>query len=444
MCHEKNKILHSAGKSYEMAGSIFQTSKNIQSAIKWYREASRVYLDDGKNDRAAEVLSKAAKALEKEDPENTQLCKELYEEAIEASSLNGKYHNSTDLIRSFNTFLVKNRMYADAIKNCETLRTAYQSLSQVANERKTMLSMIILHLKMDDQVAAEDLLNKFTNEIGSQAQFSQCDEGDLAIQFLSAFQNRDEQLLANTRQNSLLKYLEGPFAKIAMNLTLNPLFEDSKLSASNKKTTTAKKTTGSNTSGTYTTLANSNKSNATKKASLFAVEGEDEEDQDPKKKRSVTSNAFLSGSSSSSNKPKSAFAPMPSKEEMEQLKKRQQEAYDERQRRKLEEPVDEDDEDNDHDDDDGLDLTGAPAGESSSQSSPQTKQPSQPKQQTTTETEEDDDITHVSYVPSTQAKNEDVDDYFTSDVQKPPVAANAPAYEEEEESNDIFDPTDLT
>ena len=454
-CHEKNRILYSAGRCYESAANIYQTTiKDFISALKNYKDAARCYSDDGKNDRAAEVLVKAAKAMEKE-PAGLEQCFELFKEGIEMSCLNGKYHNTTDLLRQYNTMLIKYKRFDEAIKNCETQLVAYQSLNQVDNLRKTMLSIIVLHLRNDDPVAAENALTRFTNESGA-ANFSNSDEGDLAVSFVSAFQNRDERLLEATRQNSLLRYLEGPFAKIAMTLSLNPLFD----TIPQVKKEKPKKTSTPNAPGEGTSLANSKKNIATKKAALFAVDDEDEEEDggDNKKRSNRPTNTFLStGSKASSNKPKTAFQPMPSKEEMEELKRRQQEAYEERQRqRRNGELNEEDDEDLGDDDDDDLDLIGAsktPSSSnnvkaSSSTSIPTTKtptvpeQPTQPTRPSQTNGEDEDDIQYVS------TKHSDaIDEYFNDDnsYQKPPSNIK-PRHDEDddEEGGDAFDPNDLT
>ncbi|KAG2375006.1 hypothetical protein C9374_010380 [Naegleria lovaniensis] len=464
-CHEKNKILYSAGRCYESAANIYQTSiKDFISALKNYKDAARVYSDDGKNDRAAEVLVKAAKAMEKE-PGGLEQCFELFKEGIEMSCLNGKYHNTTDLLRQYNTMLIKYKRFDDAIKNCETQLIAYQNLNQADNLRKTMLSIIVLYLRNDDPVAAENALTRFTNESGA-ANFSNSDEGDLAVSFVSAFQNRDEKLLESTRQNSLLKYLEGPFAKIAMTLSLNPLFDTTPQVKKEKP----KKISTPNAPGEGTAMANSKKNIASKKASLFAVDDDEEEDDGDNKKRSNRpTNTFLStGSKASANKPKTAFQPLPSKEEMEELKRRQQEAYEERQRqRRNGELNEEDDEDlGDDDDDDDLELTGASKSKtptassssstnvkaSSSTSTPTTTktptvpmqptQPSHPSSQTNNEDE--DDIQYVSTKHS-----EAIDEYFNddNDYQKPPSTIK-PRHEddedEDEDGGDVFDPNDLT
>src|SRR3989338_1376146 len=265
MCYEKNKIFYSAGKSFELAANIYQNSmKDYVSALTNYKDASRLYLDDGKNDRAAEVLVKAAKSMEKE-PNCLNQCVELYKEGIDVSTMNGKYHNVTDILRTFNNFLLRNKMYGEAIKNLETQLTAFRALSQVANERKAMLAIIILHLKNDDPVAAEDALNRFTNDSGP-AGFSMNDEGDVAINFVSAFQNRDDSLLEQARLSSTVKFLEGPVSKIAMTLSLNPLLDDLNEKKKSQSSSQATQRSGKSSGGAGSSMAASKVSSSTKKA----------------------------------------------------------------------------------------------------------------------------------------------------------------------------------
>ncbi|EFC50422.1 predicted protein [Naegleria gruberi] len=427
VCHEKNKMFYSAGKSYEMAANIYQnTIKDYISAFKNYKDAARLYLDDGKNDRAAEVLVKAAKSMEKE-PNCLNQCVELYKEGIEASTMNGKYHNVTDILRNFNNFLIRHKLYTEAIQNLETQINAFRSLSQPNNERKAMLAIIILYLKNDDPVAAQNALDKFTNDSGSSG-FCENDEGDVAIQLVSSFENRDERMLDQAKTSSVIKFLEGPVSKIGLTLSLNPLLDE--LNEKKKKANTPVSPSVSGTAKGGTRSSSSSGGKARGKAALFDT-GSDDEEEDPKASRRTGNNSFLSGSSSSTNKPKTAFAQMPSKEELTALQKKQEAAFEQRQqerRERLERGESEFDDDEEEDGQDaeipngeGDDLTGAT---DSKQKAPQSN--------------DDDDL---EYVPSTKPTQQ------TDDFSKPVgIAPSAPAEidDEEDENQDIFDPTDLT
>ncbi|KAL9655825.1 hypothetical protein ABK040_000889 [Willaertia magna] len=304
-CHEKNGIEYSAGKNYELAGNILRDAKQFTDAVKWYKEASRIYLEGGKADRSSEVLIKAAKSLEKEVGAE-RLALELYSSAISSSTLNGKYHNATDLLRGYNTFLMKNKFYKECIENVEHQVLAYRTLNQPHNEYKAILSIVVLYLKLDDVVAAEDANNKYMQESNGYTQSEEC---DLAVAYVSAFSNRDEGLLERTKKNNALKFLEGPIAKVAMTMSLNPVLDDEQQERmkEQRRQLQAKKSTNS------PSTTSSKKNITNKKAALFALDEDEEEEEEkplPTKTKSPTTSSVSSSSSKSNVRPPQQQSPV--------------------------------------------------------------------------------------------------------------------------------------
>lgn len=62
---------YSAGKSLEQAGSMWLEAKQTAKGVAAFQQASMYYREDGKSDKGAELLIKAAEQLGGDDAEDT-------------------------------------------------------------------------------------------------------------------------------------------------------------------------------------------------------------------------------------------------------------------------------------------------------------------------------------------------------------------------------------
>uniref|UniRef100_A0A7S1PJP6 Gamma-soluble NSF attachment protein n=1 Tax=Percolomonas cosmopolitus TaxID=63605 RepID=A0A7S1PJP6_9EUKA len=225
--HQKAGNLFHAAKALDNAASAFRDLKDIPKAIKCYKNSSEIMLEDGKMDRAAEILTKGAKLIEKEMTKNSSKLsdehknqiKEMYVEALKMYANGDKYHMATNSFRAFNAFLLKNQMYDECIRNIKKQTDGYVALKQMHNVWKNNLSLVVVQLQHDsDSIAAEELheetLAKFPD-------YSATKECQLATQFIQAFEQNDQELLDSTIQDRDLKYLEAQVSKICRKMTLD-------------------------------------------------------------------------------------------------------------------------------------------------------------------------------------------------------------------------------
>lgn len=185
-------------------------------AVELYTKASNSYLDDGKGNRAGEALTKAAKMLA--DNGNIPQAIELYKSAVESLSMGGTYHNAMSTYRGYNDFLIRNSQWEEAISNCLEMIVGYKALTQHDNVNKTCTSIILICLKMDDYVRADEYHKKFQSEHNS---YGTSKESDISEDFLDAFERMDSTALETAKQNHHLKYLEATVYKMVSKLTLS-------------------------------------------------------------------------------------------------------------------------------------------------------------------------------------------------------------------------------
>ena len=107
-----------------------------------YEQAARFYLEDGKPERASEVLLKAAKALESNlkdnksifvDEPTIQQAIRVYQKVIEIFHNEQKYHMMADPLRSYNSFLLKQGYIKEAIDNFKLSVEVFTALKQTHN-----------------------------------------------------------------------------------------------------------------------------------------------------------------------------------------------------------------------------------------------------------------------------------------------------------------------
>ena len=127
---------------------VHRQQKKYDEATKLYQQAARYYLEDGKPDRASEVLMKAAKVLENSLKENKsifvdeptiQLAIQVYKKVIDIFHNEQKYHMMADPLRSYNSFLLKQGFIKEAIENFKLSIEAFTALKQTHNMYVTCL-----------------------------------------------------------------------------------------------------------------------------------------------------------------------------------------------------------------------------------------------------------------------------------------------------------------
>lgn len=196
--------------------------KKPSEVARVYKKAAEIFQEDGKPERAGEVLTKAIKMLEREyskaDGKSEALREEImdmYTHAIDV--FDDKYHLSGDLMRSFNSFLVREGQYTACIENIGRQIAGFEDLKQPHNIWKCYLSVVILHLKMGDWPAADEAHHTFVEK---HPEYTQTEEGNLAQQMLDAFEQYNEELLQRALQSNKLKFINPQIFKVARTLTI--------------------------------------------------------------------------------------------------------------------------------------------------------------------------------------------------------------------------------
>jgi tetratricopeptide (TPR) repeat protein len=217
--HLRSNNDYLAGKSYENAGNVYRDMKKLHEAADEFELAGKTYLEGGKPDRCSEVWIKAAKMLEKE-PIHRDKCVSLYTRAVEAVVNDDKDHLATDAFRALNAYLVREKLYREAVDNIKKQIQSYKKLKQESNLHKAYLSIVILHLALDDYAEADTCHHLFVEQT---PEYASTDESYIATGLLHAFENHDAKGLEEALNNNKLKFLENEVAKLAKKIKLGSI-----------------------------------------------------------------------------------------------------------------------------------------------------------------------------------------------------------------------------
>ncbi|KAG9287433.1 hypothetical protein G9A89_023805 [Geosiphon pyriformis] len=207
----KSNSIYMAAKTMEGAGNLASLQlKQPDRAADLYRQASDLYQTHMNPDRAAEMLEKAARALETVDVNQAidfyNAACSLYE-----SEDRGKFAIDT-FIRTI-AVMIRNKRFEAAIDILLRLREIYLSMNNNSGVSKTCLSIIIILLAASDEIEAKKQFQHFC-----QYAFVQSEESAVASILLDAFEQGDQELLEETVNRQIITFLDNEVAKLARNL----------------------------------------------------------------------------------------------------------------------------------------------------------------------------------------------------------------------------------
>ena len=217
--HELAKNLFFAGKALETCAGMlkddasFAGSEEGQNELSdLYIRASRIFALDGKPDRQADMLQRAAKIA---PAGRYKEAAAKMVDAIDALEDNDKHHYTPDVYRALVLLLVRNGGYTDAIPILKRAIKAFEKLQQPASAAKAGLEMIILCSATGDWVLADREFRGLQDAYG----FVHSQEQNAAFSLLDAIEQRDDEALQNAVKNeSPFQFIIPEIARIAKKL----------------------------------------------------------------------------------------------------------------------------------------------------------------------------------------------------------------------------------
>jgi hypothetical protein len=224
IAHEKAKNPFLAAKAVESLANflkehdaIVKTPDGAAEVSRLYVRASNMYALDNKPEKQVDSLVKASRLAPANDAASAA---KLMIQGLDALEDANKHHLTLDLYRGLILLQVRGNLILEAI---ETLRREIRMFEKLQNPEmasKAGLEIVVLCLGgLSDWVLADrefkDLVNK--NAYG----FCHSKNQVAAYNFLSAIEERDEQLLKECIKDSSLQFIIPEIAKLAKKITLS-------------------------------------------------------------------------------------------------------------------------------------------------------------------------------------------------------------------------------
>ncbi|KAI8809571.1 soluble NSF attachment protein [Cladochytrium replicatum] len=213
-CHKNLDSLFLAAKQLESAANIsVQQTRRLDEAADLYRRTSDYFLAHGSPDRAAEMLEKAAKAME---PVNLDAAIQLYDDACSTYEAEEKLRFGLDTFKRYIALLIRSKRYAKAVEVSLRLVDANLKIENRSGFNRQGLATVIITLLVGDEVAAGKHFASFASVNG----FVDSEDGRTAAELLKAFDSRDSGLLEETLKRSSIQFLDNEVARAAMTLKI--------------------------------------------------------------------------------------------------------------------------------------------------------------------------------------------------------------------------------
>jgi len=210
---QMKELLHDlfgAGRAYESAATISDTIGQ-ESVIRHLEKAIQCFRLAGKADIAAKLLLKMAGIREKQS--DFEGAKSAYEDTINVFEQEEKDYELGDVYKTYIGYLIRREALEDALKAMDGHISVLQRQKSLPFVYKELLSKMVLLVKMEDNVRAEELLTS-TNIDG----WIMSREYQVGTELFEAIKNYDAEALIGLQKDQIFTFLQVEVARIAKQL----------------------------------------------------------------------------------------------------------------------------------------------------------------------------------------------------------------------------------
>lgn len=213
---EMKELLHdlfSAGRAYESAAGICDGSGpgGPSAAMMHWEKAVRCFRLAGKVDVAAKLLLKLASVKEKQG--DVDGAKSAFEETISAFEQEEKDYELGDVYKTYIGFLIRREAFEDALKAMDGHIAVLQRQKSQPFVHKELLSKIVLLMKLEDSVRAEELISSSNIEGWFLSR-----EYQVGTDLVEAMKSNDAEALAGLQKEQIFTFLQVEVARIVKQL----------------------------------------------------------------------------------------------------------------------------------------------------------------------------------------------------------------------------------
>lgn len=214
---ETKELLHDqfgAGRAYESAGAICDGTGpgGPEAAVGHWEKAIRCFRLAGKGEIAAKLILKMAALREKQ--KDVAGAKAAYQDAIEVFEQDEKDYDLADVYKSYTGFLVRAECFEDAMKAMDGHMKVLLRQKNVVNAHKEVLAKVVLLLKLEDTVRAQQAMSA-AGDVPGWFTSKECQVGSDLIE---GFRACDPEAVATAIKDQTFTFLQVEVARIAKQL----------------------------------------------------------------------------------------------------------------------------------------------------------------------------------------------------------------------------------
>eukprot|EP00403_Amphidinium_massartii_P029878 CAMPEP_0178390938 /NCGR_PEP_ID=MMETSP0689_2-20121128/10904_1 /TAXON_ID=160604 /ORGANISM="Amphidinium massartii, Strain CS-259" /LENGTH=307 /DNA_ID=CAMNT_0020011463 /DNA_START=8 /DNA_END=928 /DNA_ORIENTATION=+ len=216
----KEQQLHDpfgAARGYESAGSICEGRPNgAEEATALWTKAVLNYRLAGKPEPAAKMTLKLAAMHQKKG--EVDRAKQAYEDALEIYQGDGKDYELRELYRTYIGFLITSKLFPAAFAAIDENIQLLIRQNALAFAYKEMLCKVVIHLHLDDVVAAEEALGFGSEPVDGWFLSPECQAG---MNLIEAFKAYDGDAVKKQVKDQVFTFLPVEVARLAVTLKVN-------------------------------------------------------------------------------------------------------------------------------------------------------------------------------------------------------------------------------
>eukprot|EP01086_Lenisia_limosa_P016142 TRINITY_DN5732_c0_g1_i1.p1 TRINITY_DN5732_c0_g1~~TRINITY_DN5732_c0_g1_i1.p1 ORF type:complete len:291 (-),score=95.31 TRINITY_DN5732_c0_g1_i1:66-938(-) len=211
-CDKNNMADYAVGKATEDAANMCTEMKKKDEALVLMEEAAQFYQRASTPDKAGQTLTKAAKLSE-----NPEKAADLFLSAIEIFEENDKMSYATDALKAGAQLCIKNGLHERAHEVYSAHIRWFEDAERNAQAQALRCSIVLLWL-LEDDVKGEKYFTEFAEADNG---FIMSREGALAQKFVTAFQNRDPEMLEEAKKDRIvLNFLDSELLRQIKGMTI--------------------------------------------------------------------------------------------------------------------------------------------------------------------------------------------------------------------------------
>ncbi|KAH0786535.1 gamma-soluble NSF attachment protein [Histomonas meleagridis] len=207
IAYDNSGLQGKSGECYVSAAKAALNHNESNEVLRLLQEAKVRFFECDQPLQGIRRMKEMAQRLKQTDPEVAYV---LYDTLLDVIENTEKYHWEKDSFVDFAILANDMEKYPETFQVWDRAKKAFLFLKNYDNAAHCVVSAIVIHLKRNDIVAAENLFN----EALQQDWFTKTEDFSMIDMLLRGVKNRDGDLIAIAQKNVILSFLKPEISRI--------------------------------------------------------------------------------------------------------------------------------------------------------------------------------------------------------------------------------------